>query len=442
MRLHWLAVATTPPVTAYELQHQSVDWNESDWPDDWTAIGDTLEPDATAYLHDDFDPDRRCRYRLRARSEDGATGWTDALPEAGVQPQPGAPTLTAQTAASGSVMLNWSDGPASATRWDYHIRRGNGDWSDWTSISGANAATTSHTVSGLTEDARYGFQLRAVNASGKGEASNTVSAVAGLTPNDSTYRSLLSYSALDSTGAATRSGSYAFLKSSDDLNDGAATTSAVIWADALLLNDLGSDGRSYAGVLDNVNTGDRLRWFPYGSCYYEYRVTKVLTAPTGPARTLLQVRIGHVDAACDTARVKDVQRIETVDHPTFEWTKHDSHGVGPDGIRIMPRGRAAAGGHTYRLDLGRSEIVLDVPIGMRLRRTSSLQLLDGTVFVTYADQVSGVSIILNPETGVSAGLFIHKGYGGGPDGIQPPTPNEVVARFRALIESIRRVPQS
>ena len=45
---------------------------------------------------------------------------------------------------------------------------------NWTDIPGSGAATTSHTVSGLTNGTKYTFRIRAVNASGNGEASDSV----------------------------------------------------------------------------------------------------------------------------------------------------------------------------------------------------------------------------------------------------------------------------
>ena len=48
---------------------------------------------------------------------------------------------------------------------------------DWTDIPGSGAATTSHTVSGLTGDVDYTFQIRTVNGVGNSEASDSVGAI-------------------------------------------------------------------------------------------------------------------------------------------------------------------------------------------------------------------------------------------------------------------------
>ena len=47
---------------------------------------------------------------------------------------------------------------------------------DWTDVPGSSEETTSHTVTGLTNSTEYWFRVRAVNASGAGPASDTVSA--------------------------------------------------------------------------------------------------------------------------------------------------------------------------------------------------------------------------------------------------------------------------
>ena len=179
LRLSWTPPADTPPVCAYELQYQATAWDATSWPDSWTAISDTIAAGATEYLHSGLDPNRRYRYELRAKNNIGASYWSPAFPEAGVRP--GAPALAAQTAASGSVALSWSAAPADATHWEYRRRQEGGSWSVWTAIVGAS--TAEHTVSGLTEDVRYQFQLRTHTANGAGPASAIASAVAGLTPN-------------------------------------------------------------------------------------------------------------------------------------------------------------------------------------------------------------------------------------------------------------------
>ena len=119
VQLSWGVVSADPAVTAYELRYQVIAWDATNWPESWTILAEPISAAETTFLHSGLDPDRRYRYQLRARNLAGASDWSQTFPVAGVQPQPGAPTLSAQTAASGSVALSWSVGPAStsSSRW-------------------------------------------------------------------------------------------------------------------------------------------------------------------------------------------------------------------------------------------------------------------------------------------------------------------------------------
>ena len=125
-------------------------------------------------------------------------------PPPGPQHRAGTPTLAARTAASGSVALNWSPGPADARRREYRQRPEGGGWGAWIRIAGSDALTTSHTVTGLTQDARYSFQVRAANARASGPESAAASAVAGLTPTVVSDFEPLLYHRLQSADGAIR----------------------------------------------------------------------------------------------------------------------------------------------------------------------------------------------------------------------------------------------
>ena len=438
LRLNWTAVNAVPSVSAYELQYQATAWDAIIWPDSWTAIGDTIAASATEYLHRNLDSDQRYRYQLRARNGVDAGEWSRAFPEVGLRP--GAPLLEARTAASASVALSWSAGPTDATRWDYRRRQAGGNWSAWIAITGSNASTAEHTVTGLTEDVRYQFQLRAHTANGASPASATAVAIAGLTPTVPSERESLRYDDLDSTGGATRPGSYAFLKDVDDLTSGAATFAEVSTAEALLLNTSGYGGRDYTEVLPTVQVGDRITWFPYSRCWYHYRVTEILADPPPPARKLFRITrqsedpCGAMEAQAGTAKSEfDESRGNAI---TFGWDPPpDEPRVGADGIRILPGWYPAEGGHTYRLiewDYP-TPIVIDVPADMRLITKGGLWS-HGPVLYTYADEATGSTLWLNPYTGQHADYRVET-----PDGSKE-LAADVAARFDAIIASIRELP--
>ena len=362
------------------------------------------------------------------------------VPLPGAEHRPGAPTLAAQTAASGSVALSWSAGPPGATRWEYRRQRQGGGWSEWTPIVGSGAFTASHTVSGLSEDMRYHFQVRAANAGGAGSPSATAVAVAGLTPTVQSERETLSYDDLDSAGGAVRPGSYAFLTDADDLTSGATTFAEASSAEALLLNTSG-DASRYAGILADVQVGDRITWRPYRACSYHYRVTEILPNPPAPARKLLRVGLeAKTTAPCDASAARLGNAKAYFDEArdsiaTLEVTDAMPN-VGPDGIRLMPSRYPVEGGHTYRLvgHRGPAPIVVDIPAGMRFIYVGGVLYGDGRVTGTYIEVVSGGSVTLSPYD-------VEEAYydTATPEGETEP-PADVVARFEALIDSVRKVP--
>ena len=87
-------------------------------------------------------------------------------------PVPAAPNLEA-IPANQQVLLTWDDpGDSSISKYQYRQRVSGADFGDWSDIGGSGADTIEHTVTGLTNGEAYGFALRAVNASGDGEASS------------------------------------------------------------------------------------------------------------------------------------------------------------------------------------------------------------------------------------------------------------------------------
>ena len=440
VELSWSKVITGSPISGYELQYQSIAWDGTLWPATWTPITETLGAEATGHRHDDLDPDQRYRYRLRASNSVGAGPWSRAFPDDGVQPKPGAPVLSAQTAASGSVLLSWEPGPASVTRWEYRIWEGDGDWGTWMQILNAGAATTSHKISGLTEDAHYSFQMRAVNASGDGPPSEAVTAVAGLTPTVPSDRETLRYDSFDSTGGSTSAGAYAFLTDASDLASGATTFAEVSGSVALLLNTNGYRDRDYASVLATVRAGDQITWYLYSTCWYHFRVTEVLADPAGASRKLFGVAFEAEDP-CGRAGAEQRDSSFFDDFRSneawFLWDDPPSEPkVGSDGIRIMPFGYYVDGGHTYRLTglAGPTAIVVNVPSGMRLKEVGAAWQSGGYLIVSYKDESSGRILWLDPSTGTPSG-FDDLPYEG-----ETEPPPDVVARFESIIASIRERP--
>ena len=94
--------------------------------------------------------------------------------------KPGAPGNLQAVPGDAVIDLTWNTGSAgqlngaSTPITGYEYRQstdGGNNWNpDWSAISGSDASTVSHTVTGLRNDTAYTFQVRAVNAVGEGAA--------------------------------------------------------------------------------------------------------------------------------------------------------------------------------------------------------------------------------------------------------------------------------
>ena len=84
--------------------------------------------------------------------------------------------LDASTEGNGGVRLSWSD-PADSTLTGYQYRyRNTSDdgWNpDWTSVPGSNAATTSHTLTGMAKNLRHTLEVRRLRDDEQGPAASS-----------------------------------------------------------------------------------------------------------------------------------------------------------------------------------------------------------------------------------------------------------------------------
>ncbi len=113
-------------------------------------------------------------FRLFARfASQRSSVWSDQVTATPSIAPPAKPTGFSAAAGDALVTLSWNDpSDASITGWQYRQRKGTEKWGEWTDISGSDATTTNHTVSGLDNDADYSFRVRAKNDAGEGMQSN------------------------------------------------------------------------------------------------------------------------------------------------------------------------------------------------------------------------------------------------------------------------------
>ena len=135
---------------------------------DLTTLDSTGDPGIVKYTVTGLDNGVTYTLALRAVNPSGE----GAVDTATVVMVPAAPKLSAAPG-DGQVILSWDD-PGNPTIGEYQLSQS--DPPEWSKITGSNATTTTHTITGLTNYTGYSFQIRAVNETGAGPASNRASA--------------------------------------------------------------------------------------------------------------------------------------------------------------------------------------------------------------------------------------------------------------------------
>ncbi len=168
-------------ITKYQVRYKA----GSDFPDDdATAWGDIAGSGASTVTHDVTGLTNGTQYvfQVRAVNSGGEGAKSDAeTATPAPPPAPAKPVGFAATAGDTQVTLTWSD-PVDATITKYQVRYKAGtdfpddDATAWGDITGSGASTVSHTVTGLTNDTGYVFQIRAVNSTGEGAKSDAATA--------------------------------------------------------------------------------------------------------------------------------------------------------------------------------------------------------------------------------------------------------------------------
>ena len=147
--------------------------NYSSWVTAPNAVGNSMvhSLDAEAHGH-------TYTYDVRAVNAVGNGASTEeSVIVAGLPHKPPDATFTV-TAGNASVTLaaTTTDGGASISRWEYRQKAGSGNYGSWQKVSDSAGTTFSTTVTGLTGNTTYAYQVRAVNSFGAGPASAEKSA--------------------------------------------------------------------------------------------------------------------------------------------------------------------------------------------------------------------------------------------------------------------------
>ena len=163
----------TDDVEAYEVQRKVGDGSFQ-----------TVEPAHhgidTTYVDADADAAAAYAYRVRAVTAGGTTNWSAPASTA-----PDAPSLAGE-AGDAQATLTWTEpadpGISDIVGYQYQQSTDGGDTWDpaWTDVPADDGAARSLTISNLVNGTLYGFELRAVNASGHGTGSARATVIPGM----------------------------------------------------------------------------------------------------------------------------------------------------------------------------------------------------------------------------------------------------------------------
>ncbi len=190
--LSWTASSNGgSPITSWQFRLESAADGGAigAFDDAWVTIPGS-GADTTSYTVVSLDNAMIYAFQVRAVNALGAgTEATSAVVNPGMPP--GAPTGLSGAASEDSATLTWTpplvdvggtdsvdDGGSPLIRYEYSQKTGDGDYGEWTAIPATSVtdltATTeqNHTVMGLTAGTAYQFRVRAVNATGPGEAAS------------------------------------------------------------------------------------------------------------------------------------------------------------------------------------------------------------------------------------------------------------------------------
>ena len=167
--LRWFAPASDggSPITGYEYSQDGGPWIS------FQAVVDVW----SSYTVTGLTAERKYDFQIRAVNAQGAGPPSDRISVRALGP-PGAPSGLSAVARDGLVVLSWnapsSDGGSAITGYEYS--QNSGSWTPIPSSRPGFANAVGYTVTGLTNGSTYNFQIRAVNAQGGGQPSNSVSA--------------------------------------------------------------------------------------------------------------------------------------------------------------------------------------------------------------------------------------------------------------------------
>ena len=171
--LSWI-YSSTSNVTGWQQRHKAGSKTWGPWTGVAGSTGSTRKDTVTGLTNDTL-------YTFEVRGLNGqikgtASNQVTATPKAPPPTGPPAATLSA-SAGNAQVALSWIySSTSNVTGWQQRHKAGSKTWGPWTGVAGSTGSTRKDTVTGLTNDTLYTFEVRGLNGQIKGTASNQVTA--------------------------------------------------------------------------------------------------------------------------------------------------------------------------------------------------------------------------------------------------------------------------
>ena len=168
--MSWTEPSTSgvPAITSYDLRYilssadDSVDSN-------WTEVSSAWTSGDLEYTIAGLSPSSSYKVQVRALNSEGTSPWSVSVEGTTF---PAQPTDVQAVPGDGQVTLRWTD-PSDSTISRYQLQQDGAAWAD---VPGSGATTTSHTVTGLTNDVEHTFAIKAISSVGAGPPSETITA--------------------------------------------------------------------------------------------------------------------------------------------------------------------------------------------------------------------------------------------------------------------------
>ena len=275
LTLSWTAPSGVTGITGYQYRVRASGDGDDDW-SGWTAAGT-----ATPYVVEDLGAGITYEFQVRAELGSGfSTESTSAYGTTADPPKkPSQPTGLRATPGDEQVTLTWNDPDESSISGYLYLQSTDGGTS-YNEIRadeippGQAATTTEYTVTGLQNDTTYTFQIKADNAAGPSEASESVT----VTPRKKRPRPQLPPAAV--TGLRAETVEEGYLLTWDALQDTSITIfqyrydPAASWSDWIDIPDSDLGTTSYTVVAADLGLDVNTE--------YRFQVRAVNTVGLGP----------------------------------------------------------------------------------------------------------------------------------------------------------------